>query len=62
MVTPASTWVFGPHRKRKNVKNRDKVVIVNPQETFSDAKADLVIHHKADAFFQALMQALKIKA
>ncbi len=59
MVTPAADWVFYPHLK-KGKNRRGKVIIVNPQVTPADDGADLVIHHKADVFFQALCKALKI--
>ena len=57
MVTPAADWVFYPHLKKKGL---GKVIIVNSQITPADDSADLVIHHKADAFFRTLCKALKI--
>ncbi len=58
MVTPAATWAFWPHKGTKS--RRGKVVVVNPQATPKDAKADLVIHHKAEPFFRALLKALQL--
>jgi mono-ADP-ribosyltransferase sirtuin 6 len=59
MVTPAATWAFWPHKGAKS--RRGKVVIMNPQVTPEDANADLVIHHKAEPFFRALLKALHIQ-
>lgn len=76
MVTPASNWVFCPHdrakahqRRRRSVRSggndsgtaKGKVIIVNPQATPHDNDAGLVIHHKAEPFFEALTKALKVE-
>lgn len=57
MVTPASTWVMRPHQHRP----KGKVVIVNTQKTPCDAKADMVIHHKAGEFLRQLTAALNVQ-
>ncbi len=52
----ASEWVFSSHHNKK----RGKVVTVNQHKTPADSDADLVIHHKAEPFCQALLRALQI--
>ncbi len=57
-TTSAPLWEFLPHYKKKS---RGKVVVVNPYHTPTDKEADLVIHHKGEPFFRALLSALNVQ-
>mmetsp|Transcript_6341 Transcript_6341/g.12012 ORF Transcript_6341/g.12012 Transcript_6341/m.12012 type:complete len:259 (-) Transcript_6341:179-955(-) len=57
-VEPAATWVFRPHQKKVD---RGKVVLINLQETSSDADANTVIHHEAAVVLAELCKQLGVK-